>query len=218
MIRCTITANSGIDAMSVDDVFIAGSFRVCPRDVTTHLGSHFMQAARLGSTVSAVQADALVCMHAPQFDVVGMPLSTGSLETNLGPCPPAVLVWKAVAMVLEACRSDGTSVEIRRVDRIRVLQPVVMGEPLTSVATVRTHGTAGTSGLGAADGSFATLDVELRRRGGGRCLAFELKLESKPGAYAPGDDRNVQDVVADRVNQLVQLELAAPAARALRLV
>ncbi|MCA9693218.1 MAG: hypothetical protein R3A51_19535 [Nannocystaceae bacterium] len=134
----------------------ARDFSISRRDLEAHVESSFL------------------------VDVVGCceeRLSTGShvaVPSDAGAgwgrvCPDAVVVGKAIAALvgdLGPARPVGHTVA-----RVRRLGPVMVGEPLSAVATVRFRSDRDTRA------SLVTMDVSVQRAGGGTRLQFELALE-----------------------------------------
>lgn len=134
----------------VGDVLIAGSYRVAPDELAC-----FAQSRAYGAVLARPGASPL-SMHCPQL--------AGSA------IPEALLVSKTVACIESVGLFRGQDVSVAHVGRLRILTQPVVGEPVTTVASVRFR----TARMGT---SHLTLRVELRRRNGEILARFDMGLD-----------------------------------------
>lgn len=134
----------------VGDVAIAGTFRVSPSELAS-----FHQAQARGAQLGHPGAPP-VGLHSP--------VSAG------GEVPAAHLVARSVRELCASSLVRGYRVEVGHIGRPRVLTTAVVGEPITTVATVRFR-----SGRGRT--SHVTFSVELRRASGGILARYDVGLD-----------------------------------------
>jgi hypothetical protein len=86
-------------------------------------------------------------------------------------CPVPVALGRGVAALFTSSELRDVEVVNHSVSQVRELGPVLVGEPLWVIATVRyrSHPRAGSY--------VVTLDVTIQRPGGGARLTFELAVE-----------------------------------------
>lgn len=153
-----------LGSLGVGSILTTQELTVSPADLTAHVESSFIgQVIGCGEEV----------------------LSTGRHGGRSGEpwgrvCPLPV----AIGRVLSAL-AGGEPLRVRSVSRVRRLGEILVGEPLSAIATVRFR-----SGR-VPDATHLTLAVEVHRAGqGGRvgatALAFEVGLELRPKAARPG--------------------------------
>jgi hypothetical protein len=158
-----------LGSLAVGSVLTTPQFTVSPADLTAHVESSFIgQVVGCGEEV----------------------LSTGSLGGGSpGPwgrvCPLPVALGRVLSALARCEPLREAQLARRSVSRVRKLGEVLVGEPLTAIATVRFR-----SGR-VPDATHLTLEVEVHRAGhegraAATALAFEVGLELRPLAGLSG--------------------------------
>ncbi|MCA9719487.1 MAG: hypothetical protein KC468_32780 [Myxococcales bacterium] len=135
----------------------ARDFLISPRDLAAHVESSFL-------------VDVVGCCE----ERLSTGANAGSQEACGGTwgrvCPTTVAVGRAIAALLASSELRDFHVVSHGVSQVRELGPVLVGEPLSTTATVRYH-----SHRAGAD--VITLDVSVQRPAGATRVTFELAVE-----------------------------------------
>lgn len=157
-----------LGSLSVGSLLTTSAFTVKPADLTAHVESSF-----LGQVVGCGEEM----------------LSTGSVSGGGAPepwgrvCPLPVVIGRALSALAHSDPLREAALQLRSISRVRRFGEMLVGEPLTAIATVRFR-----SGR-VPNATHVTLAVEVHReshrgRIGATALSFEVGLELRPAAEA----------------------------------
>ncbi|PCC66990.1 hypothetical protein SAMN02745121_09156 [Nannocystis exedens] len=162
-----------LGSLSVGTVLTTSTFTVKPADLTAHVESSF-----LGQVVGCGEEM----------------LSTGSVSGGGAPepwgrvCPLPVALGRALSALAHSEPFRDVALTLRSISRVRRFGEMLVGEPLTAIATVRFR-----SGR-VPNATHVTLAVEVHResqrgRVGATALSFEVGLELRSLAGASTETR-----------------------------
>jgi len=157
-----------LGSLSVGSLLTTSAFTVKPADLTAHVESSF-----LGQVVGCGEEM----------------LSTGSVSGGGAPepwgrvCPLPVVLGRVLSALAHSDPLREVALTLRSISRVRRFGEMVVGEPLTAIATVRFR-----SGR-VPNATHVTLAVEVHReshggRVGATALSFEVGLELRSAASA----------------------------------